>query len=109
MMTTTLHIHGLMLDHGALQVQFGSNTGRPVTMTIDPEDHPALKEAYERFTETLCLAGEQVMLDLIGGAIPDTPEPARRRRMCRICDVTVTEGDPGSRFDGESAYCATHA
>lgn len=105
--STKFHVHDIHLHHGQLEVSFGTDNGRPVSMTIDREDHPALNEAYERFTETLCLAGEKVMLDLLGGIVPDrAPEP--RRMPCRICDEPVTEGDPGTHMAPFAAYCARH-
>lgn len=111
MTTTTLHIHGFALESGSLHVQFGATgDGHPITMTLGIDDHPNLKPTYEAFCQAVCDAGESVLLSILGRAmIPDTADAAHRRGTCRICDVVVIEGDPGVRFDGPRAYCATHA
>lgn len=117
-MTSGLHVHEMHLVHGFLHVTIATSEGRDITVALEPDDHPGLAAASERFQETVVAAAQTVMLDVLGmsnveAVIPDNLEGLGPSCVvpCRICGVPV---DVPPFSDEERAevfrttYCPVH-
>jgi hypothetical protein len=94
-----LHLHDHMLD-----VTITAPDGRQVSMMVDPDDHPHLRNTFKEFKKALVAASRTVMLDMVaGGIIPDELPPTIVRP-CRVCDRM----DETNVQRGPNVYCVNH-
>lgn len=90
---------------GYLLVELRTAENRPVSMTLDFDETPALHSAYEQLCEVASAACESVFRDLIRLDVPDTaPVEDEQKRPCRICDVLVIPV-----YRNGKPYCVDHA
>lgn len=114
MMTGRLFVHSLSMERGTMTAALGDATGRHLCLEMDPNDYPALQDAYDRLCEAIIAGASTVMLDLLdlAGAepeIPDAPEePAVSIVPCRICGADVTIPYPPQPTSIMGARCGEH-
>lgn len=96
-----LHIHHMRYEHGQMFVDLADH-GRSITIELSPSDHPALQKAWNELERFAISAAETVMLDLLGGALPDTLPV--RKGVCRVCDKEISTTEP----PGVVVYCNEH-
>ena len=112
-MSGGLQVHNVSLIEGRLAVTIADQPGRHLCLELQPSDHPALEDAYERFCEAIVAATSVVMLDLLEVAgvqatMPDVPTVVVP---CRICGddtyvAAFTEAQRGAVLT--EARCRAH-
>lgn len=92
---------------GYLLVELRTAENRPISMTLDFDETPALHSAYEHLCEVASAACESVFRDLIRLDVPDTApvDPPMVLPPCRICEK---KHETNVWVNGKP-YCVDHA